>query len=88
MSGWLVREGPVRWAVVAVRVKDAVMMIMMVVVMVIMVATMIMIMLMMMAIIAMMTTMMIMMVMGKVGGVHEDDGDGEVFWNLCFESCF
>ena len=31
---------------------------------------------------AFLTMMMIMMMMGGVGGVHEDDGDGDVFWTL------
>ena len=32
--------------------------------------------------------MMIMMMMGVVRGVHEDDGDGEVFWKQLLRIVF
>ena len=35
----------------------------------------------------MMMIMMMMMMMGGVGGVHEDAGDGEVFWKLFLGKC-
>jgi len=38
-------------------------------------------------VLACLTMMMMIMMMGGVGGVHEDDGDGEVFLETVFGKC-
>ena len=40
------------------------------------------------ACLTMMMMIMMMMMMGGVGGVHEDAGDGEVFWKLFLKTVF